>query len=66
MPAILTGALTFCPATVTDPLRGNCRPVASFIKVDLPQPDGPTTAANSPCSTAIDNPSTASAEAAPA
>ena len=30
------------------PAWGNCSPVTSFIKVDLPQPDGPTTAANSP------------------
>ena len=60
MPAILTGRVTISPATVTVPLNGNCRPVASFIKVDLPQPDGPTTAANSPASTAIDKPSTAS------
>ncbi len=55
--------MTCSPATVTVPARGNCRPVASFIKVDLPQPDGPTTAANSPSSTEIDRPSTASAEA---
>ena len=33
------------------PARGNCRPVASFIRVDLPQPDGPTMAANSPSRT---------------
>ena len=41
------------------------KPVASFIKVDLPQPDGPTTAANSPCSIEIDSPSTAGAPVAP-
>jgi hypothetical protein len=46
-------------------LNGNCKPVASFIKVDLPQPEGPTTAANSPCSMAIDSPSTAGASVAP-
>ena len=60
MPAILTGLLTTCARDLTVPLNGNCRPVASFIRVDLPQPDGPTTAANSPSSTAIDRPSTAS------
>ena len=65
MPAILTGLLTTWPATWTVPLNGNCRPVASFIKVDLPQPDGPTTAANSPSSIAIDSPSTAGALVAP-
>ncbi len=48
MPAIFTGCVTASPATRTVPLNGNCRPVASFISVDLPQPDGPTTAANSP------------------
>ncbi len=51
MPAILTGCCTISPATRTVPLNGNCSPVASFIRVDLPQPDGPTTATNSPRST---------------
>ena len=54
------------PATFTVPLNGNCRPVASFIKVDLPQPEGPTTAANSPSSISSDSPSTAGALAAAA
>ena len=48
MPAILSGPVTFWPPTVMVPAWGNCSPVTSFIKVDLPQPDGPTTAANSP------------------
>ena len=30
------------------PIDGIFRPVASFMKVDLPQPDGPTMAMNSP------------------
>jgi hypothetical protein len=65
MPAILTGLLTTLPATCTLPLNGNCSPVASFIRVDLPQPDGPTTAANSPRFTWIERPSTASVPPAP-
>ena len=60
MPAILTGCVTWLSATRTLPLKGNCRPVASFIRVDLPQPDGPTTAANSPRFTWIERSSTAS------
>jgi hypothetical protein len=34
------------------PLLGIFRPVVSFMKVDLPQPDGPTMAMNSPWSPA--------------
>ena len=48
MPAILSGPATLAPPTAMVPAWGNCSPVTSFIKVDLPQPDGPTTAANSP------------------
>jgi hypothetical protein len=33
---------------ITVPLLGRFRPVASFMKVLLPQPDGPTMAMNSP------------------
>ena len=65
MPAIFTGWDTTEPATCTFPLKGNCKPVASFISVDLPQPDGPTTAANSPRFTWIERPSTASVPPAP-
>jgi hypothetical protein len=61
MPASLTGADTWLPATRILPSRGNCSPVASFIRVDLPQPDGPTTAANSPSSTETLSPCTAGA-----
>jgi hypothetical protein len=60
MPAKLTGRVTGEPATATEPACGNCRPVTSFISVDLPQPDGPTTAANSPWPTAMSSFSTAS------
>jgi hypothetical protein len=34
----------------TVPLEGVRRPVASFMNVDLPHPDGPTMAMNSPSS----------------
>ncbi len=33
------------------PQSGGISPVTSFISEDLPQPDGPTTAANSPRAT---------------
>ncbi len=65
IPAIFTGLRTISPATSMLPLNGNCNPVASFISVDLPQPDGPTTAANTPRSTDNVNPSTASVPSDP-
>ena len=61
MPASFTGASTVAPATMTEPRRGNCNPVASFITVDLPQPDGPTMATNSPSPTVRLRSSTAGA-----
>src|SRR5689334_8629369 len=39
------------PSTVTLPRSGRSKPAMMFIKVDLPQPDGPTMATNSPSST---------------
>ena len=48
MPVILSGPLTSRPSTSTVPFDGIRSPVASFMKVDLPQPDGPTIAMNSP------------------
>ena len=48
MPTPLIGRVTFWPATVTSPVVAGSRPVTSFMIVDLPQPDGPTTATNSP------------------
>ena len=48
MPTIFSGPVTARPATVTLPPLGGSRPVISFIKEDLPQPEGPTTATNSP------------------
>ena len=60
MPAMLTGPETASPATRTRPALGNWSPVTSFMRVDLPQPDGPTTATNSPSATERLSPSTAS------
>jgi len=48
MPTILSGPATFLLSTCTVPWVGGLRPVQSFMKVDLPQPDGPTMAMNSP------------------
>ena len=48
MPVIFSGPVTSWPAISTVPLLGRFRPVASFMKVDLPQPEGPTMAMNSP------------------
>src|SRR5581483_3100958 len=50
MPTMLSGADTSCPATSTPPRLGRCRPDTSLSRVDLPQPEGPTTATNSPFS----------------
>ena len=50
MPTPLIGRVTFLPATRTSPAVAGSRPVTSFMMVDLPQPDGPTTAMNSPLS----------------
>ena len=50
MPTPLIGPVTFSPATRTSPPEAGSRPVTSFMMVDLPQPDGPTTAMNSPLS----------------
>ena len=48
MPVILSGPSTSRPSITTVPRDGRRKPVASFMKVDLPQPDGPTMAMNSP------------------
>ena len=48
MPLIFSGPVTGVPPMAMLPLLGIFRPVASFMNVDLPQPDGPTMAMNSP------------------
>jgi hypothetical protein len=50
MPTPLIGPVTFSPDTFTSPDDAGSKPVTSFMMVDLPQPDGPTTAMNSPLS----------------
>ena len=39
------------PMTLTTPASGSWRPATSSSSVDLPQPDGPTTATSSPART---------------
>ena len=51
MPVIFSGPVTGWPSMRTVPRLGRFSPVASFMKVDLPQPDGPTMAMNSPSPT---------------
>ncbi len=51
MPAILKGPVTARPLTMTAPAVGGHNPVTTFIRVDFPQPEGPTTATNSPSRT---------------
>jgi hypothetical protein len=48
MPAIFTGPRTRSPKMTMLPESAGTSPVTSFINDDLPQPEGPTTAANSP------------------
>jgi hypothetical protein len=48
IPAILSVHVTRTPSTSTSPRVGALSPVASFMNVLLPQPDGPTIATNSP------------------
>jgi hypothetical protein len=64
MPVILSGFVTGCPSMTTAPRDGSFRPVASFMKVDLPQPEGPTIATNSPRSAVSEMSSTAKLPAA--
>ena len=41
-------AAAAAPMTLTEPASGSWRPATSSSSVDLPQPDGPTTATTSP------------------
>ena len=65
MPTIFNGPFTSMPATRIEPAVHGRRPVTSFISDDLPQPEGPTTAANSPRATLRLVPSSASVPSAP-
>jgi hypothetical protein len=59
MPLILSGPVTGCPSMWMVPRLGIFRPVVSFMKVLLPQPEGPTMAMNSPSPTCSEMSSTA-------
>src|SRR5574337_2214613 len=48
MPLIFSGPVTGWPSMRIEPRVGMLSPVASFMKVLLPQPEGPTMAMNSP------------------
>src|SRR5882757_6517770 len=65
MPTLLKGPATSRSATTTPPLVARLRPDTSLSSVDLPQPDGPTTATNSPLPMRSDAPSSASVPPAP-
>ena len=47
------------PSTVTEPEVGRSSPPSIWSRVDFPEPEVPTTATNSPCSTAKFTPSRA-------
>src|SRR5262249_1120873 len=65
MPAMLSGPVTARPLTMTAPAVAGHNPVTTFIRVDFPQPEGPTTAANSPSLTCRVAPCNASVPSAP-
>ena len=65
MPAMESGPSTSWPSTNTWPSVGGHNPVTKRISVDLPQPDGPTTATNSPSATARLVPLSASVPSTP-
>ncbi len=48
MPTSSGGSVTARPSMRISPEVGGIRPATSFRSVDFPQPDGPTTATNSP------------------
>jgi regulation of enolase protein 1 (concanavalin A-like superfamily) len=59
MPLILSGPVTGWPSMWMWPRLGIFKPVVSFMNVDLPHPDGPTMAMNSPFPTCSEMSSTA-------
>ena len=48
MPTMVSGPDTVSPSTRAVPESAGIRPETIFSSEDLPQPDGPTTATNSP------------------
>ncbi len=65
MPTRLSGPSTSRPATTTLPSVAGHRPETRRISVLLPQPDGPTTATNSPSRTCIEHSCSASVPSMP-
>jgi hypothetical protein len=59
MPEIFSGPVTGLPSIRMRPREGMRSPVVSFMNVDLPQPEGPTMAMNSPSRTCRSMASTA-------
>ncbi len=54
------------PAIATRPAVGRSRPARMCMSVDLPEPEGPITAVNSPLATSIETPRRASTAVSPA
>ena len=65
MPRSVTGPATRRPNTASSPFEGMMSPATSRISVDLPQPDGPTIATNSPRATSSETSSSASVSSGP-
>src|SRR5687767_2227385 len=65
MPTDLSGLATGFPSTCRVPDKAGCRPEMSFMSELLPQPEGPTTAMNSPCAISSVTSSMARTAAAP-
>ena len=54
MPTVLRGPVTGSPPRRTIPSSGIIKPATSRVRVDLPQPDGPTTAVKLPSGMSMD------------
>jgi hypothetical protein len=59
MPIFSCGAVMAAPSSATRPWVGVSRPEIARSKVDLPQPEPPTTTRISPWATSSDTPSSA-------
>ncbi len=58
-------AVISCPAIQALPEVGRSRPARTFIRVDLPEPEGPITATSSPSETESETPARASTAVSP-
>lgn len=65
IPTCTLRAATSRPPTITTPELGPSKPLTSFRIVDLPHPEGPTSATNSPAFTVSDVSSSAFSAVAP-